>query len=48
MLHRFRGKGWLLLLGIGAVFLAAGILRGEQGIILQKAIRICLECIGIG
>lgn len=32
--------------GIG--FMAAGIVRGEQDVILQKAINICLECIGIG
>ncbi len=25
-----------------------GISRGEVGIVLSKAIRICLECIGIG
>ena len=39
--------GWLLL-GLGAVFIVLGILRGEPAVILQKAIRICLECIGIG
>lgn len=36
----------LLAAGIG--FIAAGIVRGEQGTVLQKAINICLECIGIG
>ena len=34
------------LLGQGR--LRAGVLRGEVAIVLQKAIRICLECIGIG
>lgn len=33
---------------LGAVFIVLGIMRGEQRIVLQKAIRICLECIGIG
>ncbi len=32
----------------GAVMLAFGIARGEQNIVLQKAVRICLECIGLG
>jgi hypothetical protein len=32
----------------GIVMLFFGILRGEPQMIFQKAIRICLECIGIG
>ena len=32
----------------GALFLVLGLLRGEPGEILTKAVRICLECIGIG
>ena len=31
----------------GAVCIGIGILRGECGVILQKAVKICLECIGI-
>ena len=31
-----------------AVFLAAGLFRGEFSDVLAKAMRICLECIGIG
>ena len=36
------------LLLTGAVFLTIGILRGENRTVLAKAVRICLECIGIG
>lgn len=32
----------------GAVFMLAGYYRGEVGVVLRKAINICLECIGIG
>ena len=37
-----------VLIGVGAVFLVLGVLRGEAQVVLAKAIRICLECIGIG
>ena len=32
----------------GIAFMAFGIYRGEMATVLAKAIRICLECIGIG
>ena len=32
----------------GAVFVGIGIYRGEVSEVLTKAVRICLECIGIG
>lgn len=36
----------LLVVSLGAM--AFGILRGEMGEVLRKAVTICLECIGIG
>ncbi len=32
----------------GVALTVIGILRGEPEVILQKAVKICLECIGIG
>lgn len=32
----------------GLVMMAFGIYKGEMAEVLSKAIRICLECIGIG
>lgn len=32
----------------GAAFMIFGVFRGEVGIVLNKAINICLECIGLG
>lgn len=43
-----REKGGWLLLGLGAIFLTIGVMRGEHLAVMEKAIRICLECIGIG
>jgi hypothetical protein len=33
---------------ISALFIFVGIYRNEVGVVLKKAINICLECIGIG
>lgn len=36
------------LLGLAIALTAAGLLRQEHLEVMQKAVRICLECIGIG
>ena len=36
------------LLALALAIIAAGVIRGEQLEVLNKAVRICLECIGIG
>jgi hypothetical protein len=43
-------KTWLTIgvLLIGVMFLAVGIWRGEPAIVLDKAVALCMECIGIG
>lgn len=49
-MKRFSQKnisGFILLV-IGAVFVCIGILHGEPLQVMQKAVKICLECIGIG
>ena len=35
-------------LAAGAIMIAVGIWRGEPGEVLMKAVKVCLECIGIG
>lgn len=39
-------QGTLLI--VGMVMLCVGVMRGEADTVLSKAIRLCLECVGIG
>ena len=40
---------WQILLLLAAVLcLVIGVQRGEMKMVFEKAVRICLECIGIG
>lgn len=36
------------LLIVGVAMVCFGVMRGEADAVLAKAIRLCLECIGIG
>jgi hypothetical protein len=38
----------LLFLGAGILLMLMGGFRGEIAVVLQKAVVICLECVGIG
>jgi hypothetical protein len=38
----------VLLIAAGIAMVCFGALRGEAGTVLNKAIRLCLECVGIG
>ena len=38
----------ILFLAAGMLFFLAGIFRGESAVVLSKAIKICMECVGIG
>ena len=38
---------WVLL-SIGLALAAAGLLLGEYRTVLEKAVTVCLDCIGIG
>jgi hypothetical protein len=48
--EKVKNRTWIsaTLFFLGALSLAIGISRGEMGVVLRKAINICLECIGIG
>lgn len=39
---------WLFGMIAGLLFLGIGAMKGQFSVIFQKAVLICLECIGIG
>lgn len=50
MMRQLKESRWpgVALALLGAAMMAYGIARGEMQVVMQKAINICLECIGIG
>lgn len=38
----------ILVFAAGMMLVTTGIRNGEQKVVLEKAINICMECIGIG
>lgn len=40
--------GRVLLIILALCMIALGVLRQENATVLQKAVHICLECIGVG
>ncbi len=41
-------RGGIYLAVLGLAMMGWGVFRGEMPVVLEKAINICLECIGIG
>ena len=47
-MNRRRPAIIVVLLAVAVVLIGVGIAVGEPGVVLQKAIYICTECIGLG
>ena len=48
MSHRKKAAAQVTLLLAGAAMLCFGVWRSEAATVLSKAIKLCLECVGIG
>ena len=41
-------RGWIILLVLAAGLITVGCLQGQPASVMAKAVRVCLECVGIG
>ncbi len=48
MSHREKAALQVFLLLAGVAMVGFGVWRGESAAVLSKAIKLCLECVGIG
>ena len=48
MRHVKKAETQAVLLVVGIAMLCFGVWRGEAAMVLSKAIKLCLECVGIG
>ena len=48
MIFMIKKQAHLLLLAAGVLMLLFGVWRGEADTVFSKAIRLCMECVGIG
>ena len=48
MSHREKAALQVFLLLAGVAMVYFGVWRGESAAVLSKAIKLCLECVGIG
>lgn len=48
MKEKYRAYLGPVILIVAVAMMAYGVNRGEMQVVLNKAIRICMECIGIG
>ena len=48
MMFMTKKQAQLLLLAAGVLMLLFGVWRGEADTVFSKAIRLCMECVGIG